>query len=314
MQISTYDVVKHGFILDENKNKLDAEKYKNRSSFDVDVGEILVKDDKGIISGHTSINKLEPQDSAYVISKQYIRVPEGFVAYVFLKNRMSQRGLLALNTGIIDQNYYGPISTLIINLSKESAAIPKNNTESELSFFRVVFHKIDSNSPIENMKLIFPEIETCKNYNRYVDYRKDELAALPKTFLNVEAIENRIKREVTEITEKLSLKKLMTWLAFIGTLLALVPAARDGIISWSFDLNKNSEQLFQNQYETKLLKLEISDLKNELSALKRQIDSDRQSNNLSSKPIFNQNLNITAPNDTDNEAVKKEVVDSLFYK
>ncbi|CAH7008835.1 dUTPase domain-containing protein [Vibrio chagasii] len=314
MQISTQDAVRLGFVLDENKQIFDHTPYVGKSSFDIEVKEVLVKDENDHIKGEPSVQKLQPQDSAYIISKQYIRVPKGYVAYVFLKNRMSQRGLLALNTGIIDQNYYGPISTLILNLSKLPASIPDHTTPNDLSFFRVVFHKIDSNTPIDESRLEFPPESKAYEYQKYVSYRHRELTALPKTFLNAEEIENRIKSEVTEKTKEFSINRLLGGVAIIGLLLTLVPIGRDSLFSWQFDFNKITEQSIKNEYEAKILKMEVDSLKSEISALKKSIEKSKVSNANNSQPLFTQNLNITTPSNIERGAVSEEVVESLFFK
>ncbi|EPM5661030.1 hypothetical protein ACTNLV_001893 [Vibrio alginolyticus] len=313
MQVRTYDAIRLGFVLDKNQQKLDPENYRDKTSFDVEVGEILTKDENDIIRSQQVVRGLESQDSAYLISEQYIRVPEGFVAYVFLKNRMSQRGLLALNTGIIDQMYYGPISTLIMNLSKSPAKIPKDDSQEELSFFRVVFHRIEStDAPFEEENLIYPD--RAYTYQEYVNYRKTELAALPKTFLNVEAIENRISKKVTDITKEFSINRLLWGVAIIGLLLTIVPIGRDSIFAWQFDFKKYSEQSVENKHENKVLQLEIDQLKNDISQLKAQLATGNLKNNTKSNPMFTQNLNIAAPTSAAKEELEKQFVESLFIK
>ncbi|TKG37384.1 hypothetical protein FCV85_01050 [Vibrio sp. F13] len=277
MQIKTEDAVRLGFVLDENREPLDHTPYVGKSSFDIELKEILTKDDHGHTVGQPSIDKLSPQDSAYIISKQYVRVPKGYVAYVFLKNRMSQRGLLALNTGIIDQNYFGPISTLIINLSKLPASIPDHAAIDDVSFFRIVFHKIDSNTPIDEDSLDFPSEDKAYGYQQYVSYRKRELTALPKTFLNADEIEQRIKYEVTQKTKDFSFNKLLGGAALLAFLLTLVPLGRDALFAWQFDFNKITERSIKNEYEAKMLKLEIDSLKTEIIELKKSIEKPKVS-------------------------------------
>lgn len=141
MQISAQKAIEYGFVCDRNNKKITTD-HSNKSSVDLSIREILFKDEKNQVRslGRTL---LKPQDSAFVISEEILHVPEGFIAYVFLKNRLSQKGFLALNTGIIDSGYNGPISTLLINFSAVEEYLPITDSEQDKSFFRVVFHEIE---------------------------------------------------------------------------------------------------------------------------------------------------------------------------
>ncbi|CAB1250276.1 hypothetical protein ACXAJL_000109 [Vibrio cholerae] len=308
MQIKTEDAVRLGFVLGDDKKLIPHQQYVGKSSFDLEVKEVLVKDDHGDVLGNPSIDNLQPQDSAYLISKQYIRVPKGYVAYVFLKNRMSQKGLLALNTGIIDQNYYGPISTLILNLSNRAASIPDKDNPNDLSFFRVVFHKIDSNEKINENELEFPTDADAKDYNEYVKYRRLELLALPKTFLNAKEIEKRIKDEVTDKTREFSINRLLSGVAIIGLLLTVVPVGRDALFSWQFDFKGVLENSIQNTYESKILKMEVENLKSELAKLKKAVETSKNQSTQQKilQPTSTQSLNITTPSIVEQSVVSKE--------
>ncbi|MDF3686341.1 hypothetical protein, partial [Enterobacter hormaechei] len=144
MQISAQKAIELGFVCNR-KNKRITKDYSNKSSVDLTIREVLYKDDKNNVQSLGRVI-LKPQDSVFVISEEILHVPEGFVAYVFLKNTLSKRGFLALNTGIIDSNYNGPISTLLINFSAVEEYLPITNNEVDKSFFRVVFHEIDKNT------------------------------------------------------------------------------------------------------------------------------------------------------------------------
>ncbi|UJF22041.1 hypothetical protein [Shewanella sp. OMA3-2] len=265
MQLTTFRAVELGFVLDEHQNIINPKPYMNKSSFDVEVKEIIYKDDNDKVKRRPSIDNLKPQNSAYLISKQYIRVPEGYIAYVFLKNRMSQRGLLALNTGIIDQNYYGPVSTLILNLSNQVTEIPNPDSPHDLSFFRIVFHKIDD-TPDALTNLKFP---TKKHeYEDYISHRIQELAFLPKTFLNTNEIEERVKKAVTDKIKEYSLGRLLIYVAIVGFLFSLLSMGRDWFFTWNFDLKRFSEQTTENKYKTDSLGKELELLRREIEGLK----------------------------------------------
>jgi dUTPase len=286
MQLTTFKAVELGFVLDEHQEKINPIPYMNKSSFDVEVKEIIYKDDNDKVKRRPSTENLKPQNSAYLISKQYIRVPEGYIAYVFLKNRMSQRGLLALNTGIIDQNYYGPVSTLILNLSNQVTEIPNPDYPLDLSFFRIVFHKVDDTSEdLSNLK--FP---TKKHeYEDYISHRIKELAFLPKTFLNTNEIEERVKKAVTDKIKEYSLGRLLIYVAIVGFLFSLLSMGRDWFFTWNFDLKRFSEQTTENKYKTDSLGKELELLRREIEGLKSK-KTPLATYQLNAQPATTQNM------------------------
>lgn len=302
MQLTTYDAVRLGFVLDEHQGTINPEPYKNKSSFDVEVREIIYKDDNDVINRKPSLDNLKPQNSAYLISKQYIRVPEGYIAYVFLKNRMSQRGLLALNTGIIDQNYYGPVSTLILNLSNRTTEIPNRMYPTDLSFFRIVFHKVDKASEGDAPKFSEKKYE----YNEYINARIKEFEYLPKTFLNAHEIEERVKKEVTEKAKEFSINRLLCGVAVVGLLLSILPIGRDVFFTWAFDLKEISALSTENKYKTNSLVSEIERLKTDIAELKRNKDL-ISAYQTSVEPVTTQNMQISSEQLKKTQSADKEM-------
>ncbi|EGR2606667.1 hypothetical protein PUT72_10505 [Vibrio alginolyticus] len=322
MQISTHDAVKMGFVLDENHKKLDHTRYMNKSSFDLEFKTILTlnKSNNTILSSDR-LENLKPQECAYLVSKQYLCIPKGYIAYVFLKNRMCQRGLLALNTGIVDQEYYGPLSTLVINLSKESASIPNEAYPDDLSFFRVVFHKVDENTDPDNFEKISSSLTYPQKFHEYEHYLgqcKVKLRDYPENFLNTADLETRLQEEIRKKAGDFSLKKITTHLAFLAAVFALLPFLRDYYFSEKFDLRKYSTQVELNQASTDNLGSQITDLKEEVALLKEQLarlrDKPDTGVKLTPQPMLTQNLNISASSPIDDEAIKQDLVDSVFSK
>lgn len=315
MQISTYDAVRYGFILDRNQEKIDPTEYENQSSFDLTFREILYKNQHDESVERGALNSiLVPQDSVYLVSEQYIRVPKGYIAYVFLKNSLSQRGLLALNTGIIDQGYYGPISTLVINLSKESTTIPVPGVRPSAAFFRVVFHKIDS-SICEHKAPVFPESSMPIDYDRYIYERMGELHRLPRTFLNQHEIEQRIQTQVEKRIKSIQTSKITLGIGLLALVFAFYPILRDNIVKYYYDIDKYLVISEKNKEKSIALEQELSLLKLELSLFKESnCDTEKQQCCSIPQPTITQNLNITTSDKKDTEAVKKELIDSLFTK
>ncbi|MGF1872450.1 dCTP deaminase domain-containing protein [Photobacterium indicum] len=257
MQLDPQEAINYGFVTDRNGNRISSSDYSCKSSVDLNIREVLVKDRKNdrVIRSPGAV--LGPQESAYLISEEYINVPDGYVAYVFLKNRLSQNGLLAFNTGIIDSGYYGPISTLIINLSQIDQPVPDMSMRIGRAFFRVVFQKIgqedSSFTPIFNSEK--------KDYEKYCSFRQGELINLPRNFLDPEKLKKEIDSELTEKISSFSIMRLGLVVATVGILLSLLPLGRDYYFSEKFDF-------LSIRYESEQAKEDVSELKEEVSRLK----------------------------------------------
>ncbi len=130
MQVSATEAITKRMVMDRAQKPLSVKNFEGCSSIDLTLRTVLhrsntgkkIKDGESFIEGVTESyhSHIEPQETVYLISEEFIRVPAGYVAYVFLKNRFSQRGLLAFNTGIVDGGYNGPIATLLTNISSDA--------------------------------------------------------------------------------------------------------------------------------------------------------------------------------------------------
>jgi len=268
VQIHTKEAVRLGIVTNRNGKLFNPSDYSKKSSFDITIREVLVKGNKPEdIETHSGSAILKPQDSAYIISEELINIPDGYIAYVFLKNRMSQKGLLALNTGIIDQGYHGPISTLVINLSTRDAVIPNSANLSDKAFFRVVFHKIE-----ENKKLPKPHFIKCQpqSYDVYKGYRKNELKKLPRTFLDHEQAKKQITDEVEKKALSFSYLKLGATVSIVALLLSLMSFGKDFFIGKSFNINQYYQEKLSIEEEARNLKLDLEKLRHELKIVKEE--------------------------------------------
>lgn len=262
MQLDALKTIALGFIRDKNDSPLNPSNYTNKSSIDLTIGEVIYKDKKGNIRPGVGTS-LKPQQSMLIISEEIIRVPDDHVAYVFLKNRLSQRGLLALNTGIIDSGYIGPISSLVINFSNVNAEIPSGRSTAEKEFFRVVFHKIDSSasqtSPIQ--------VSTSYTASEYSDYKQKaikNLENLPKTFLEPTYLKEQIRNEIFDKMSELSLFKLGFMITVIGLIFTLFSVGKDYFFGMQYDLKDTISN--QAKYE-----LQIENLNSDVDKLNARI-------------------------------------------
>lgn len=275
MQISAEKAIEYGFVCDRNNNRITTD-HSTKSSVDLSIREILFKDERNQVRslGRTL---LKPQDSAFVISEEILHVPEGFIAYVFLKNRLSQKGFLALNTGIIDSGYNGPISTLLINFSAVEEYLPVTDSEQDKFFFRVVFHEIEKKPNYQPMPPTPASYDVVDRYDTYRTYRISDITKFPKTFLEPIVLKEQISKELTEKLSSISIAKIGMVIAFVGLFLSLIPFGRDYYFAEKFDLNELNQYKLQSESK-------IKELEEQLKIVNTKIDS---INSLTTSKKFN---------------------------
>ena len=267
MQLDSKEAVRLGFVRDKSGNILNSSDYDKTSSVDITIGEVLYKDKDGSITSgkHTT---LRPQESLVIISNEIIHVPKDHVAYVFLKNNLSQQGLLALNTGIIDADYVGPISTVIINFSNVNASIPSGVSKYEKDFFRVVFHKIDSNSTSSLSPQNPPSVNfTTQNYDNYKDKKIASLKNLPKTFLEPSFLKQKIQDELFSKLSDFSMIRIGLVIGALGVCFTILPMVKDYVFNWQFDIKDAVVSQKENQIKIDNLEKDVDKLKEQLHTL-----------------------------------------------
>lgn len=254
MQLSPKNAIKKGLVKDRDDCELNPEDYEGKSSIDLDVRSILYKNDRDKIS-ECDRYTLESQEMACLISEQVIDVKPGYVAYVFLKNRLSSQGLLAFNTGIVDSGFNGPISTYVTNFSKESILLGRELPLTERYFFRVVFHKIDFD-PNDYLK--------CKEkkylYHKYISDQKKYFRILPKSFLGREKLQKTIQYQLN--------KTFLSRAALHASIFALVATLFAVIIP---PLAADARNYFYHDFDSKLenVQTELKEVRKELEKLKK---------------------------------------------
>ena len=113
------------------------------STFDLTVGEIIpIGKDKVLARTRARARReeplttyfLEPREMAWVLSKEEFALPRDVTGLATLRTSFTKQGILALNVGIIDPFFRGPISTALINFSDRPRPIHVGE-----KFFRVAF-------------------------------------------------------------------------------------------------------------------------------------------------------------------------------
>ncbi len=134
-----------------------------------------------------TIHTLEPGGLAWVISQEKFQIREPSVtALVTLRSGFTKRGMLALDVGLVDANFFGPIGSLVINFSRKPIRLDAGE-----EFFRVLFFKhAESEGGQIPQKLEFDH----ESYARKI--LVDMVGDFSSTFLQTAEMEERIEESL----------------------------------------------------------------------------------------------------------------------
>jgi deoxycytidine triphosphate deaminase len=145
------------------------------STYDLTVGEIMPIGNTAVTKRRTSPRSsyfLEPREMVWVLSKEEFDMPATVTGLATL--RTTKLGILALNVGIIDPLFKGPISTALINFSDRPRRIAVGD-----KFFRVAFFEHD------DVKAFNTQTESISKDN-YVQWLETvSYSDFSRSFLNI---------------------------------------------------------------------------------------------------------------------------------
>lgn len=179
--------------------------------YDLRISDFILVDN---VSTKLSKFELRPREMVVVVTSEEFDMPNDVVAYTTLNNDLSIKGILAINTGIVDPLFKGPISTALINFGKKKILLSKSDP-----VMRVTFHDFDVPAHQRSKSLVF----TRKSYtdNRHVN----ALEYLGRTFLNIDLIKEDVLHHVrtTLKEEENSINNRLIWLGVkLGVLTVFV--------------------------------------------------------------------------------------------
>lgn len=100
------------------------------TTYDATIGEFVLEG--ACIEG--SSFKLEKRSIVWVISKETFKFGPNHTGLATLRTTLTHKGILALNVGIIDPGWEGPLATALVNFSGSAVQIERGEP-----FFRVLF-------------------------------------------------------------------------------------------------------------------------------------------------------------------------------
>jgi deoxycytidine triphosphate deaminase len=149
------------------------------STYDLTIGRIYPTGENSASISEDTIYFLEPRQAVLVLSEEEFGLPATVTGLATLRTTLTKSGLLALNVGIIDPKFNGPISTTLINFSDQKVAIKRG-----MPFFRVLFFEHgDTNAYHRNNE--------SKVYRAYEDeLRELAFVRFPRSFMNLPKFDN----------------------------------------------------------------------------------------------------------------------------
>jgi deoxycytidine triphosphate deaminase len=130
------EIKAHGIIAEGAADDEDEKSWRT-ASYDVRIGTIMaVEEDGGARLSEKEFHTIPAQGMVEVISLEKVKVPPNIAGYASVLTRLSRRGLLALNTGIVDPGYEGPVSAVMVNFGKIPFSVSRGD-----QFLRLSFHQ-----------------------------------------------------------------------------------------------------------------------------------------------------------------------------
>nr|WP_277396984.1 hypothetical protein [Paraburkholderia sp. Ac-20342] len=147
------------------------------TTYDATVGDII---DRGKVLDERTF-KLVPRGIVWVVSREEFHLPLDVTGLATLKTTWTHGGVLALNVGVIDPGWHGPVATALVNLGVEDFHIEKGQ-----QFFRVLFHEHEGSNG--DMQVVDRET--------YVEQIAQKSKKFSKTFLNMDSLISEVSNQV----------------------------------------------------------------------------------------------------------------------
>jgi deoxycytidine triphosphate deaminase len=180
------------------------------ASYDLRIGRIIaIEEGNSKLTEETDLFLLPAQGMAEVISLETIKMPENVAGYASVMTRSARRGLLPLNTGIVDPGYQGPLSATVVNFGRSGLTLKRGEP-----FLRLTFHPYTKPEKFENPR--------ASSEEEYIRDRKNDVAQnFSALFLNLS--------QHSEAAFRTALRRNLPVLSLLLALFALILS----LFTWS---------------------------------------------------------------------------------
>jgi Deoxycytidine deaminase len=224
--------------------------YKN-ASYDLRVDKIITPDGK-----EQDTYSIKPNCMVVVVSQESVTVPENVIGFAYVKTSLSQKGIMANNIGIIDPQYSGPLSSVLINFGKEEYELSKDDP-----FLRITF--TDFKTPHTKISIGYGPFES-KEY--LINRKGDAQSYLGNSFANIDYIIKEAQKEIQTHYRSL-FKNIGIWVAIAALVLNL--------FVFGFNLNRSvTEESKANYKQNEIFKSQMNSFyntKTSIYAMEKQL-------------------------------------------
>lgn len=160
---------------------------------------------------------IEPSETKILVTKERLNMPKDLCATYGQLNRLANKGLMILNTSIVEPQYSGPLSCVLVNFSSQKHALSPGDPIAKLTF-----HQVEGT----------PEQVLTDSYT-HADYEtlvSKNAISLPESLLDISGIEERV-------TDKMgvTVKKSVAWGGAIVLFLLLWSQMEGFLSDWIYN-------------------------------------------------------------------------------
>jgi len=213
------------------------------TSYDIRVGKIIWRDEKEVSESDERF-LLKPQGVAEVVSLERLTLPTNVIGFASVKTSLCDEGIMALNIGLIDPGYNGPLSTTLVNFSNREYNIQRGDIMLRLTFFRC-----ESS----------PEPGSNPGDEQYLKKKRQKILNFSDTFLNLKPA-----------IEKIASSVFWRYAGISGLLLGLVALLVTSTLTF---LSRNvwAPTDIRTSVQSEVRAAKIDTLERQLDALKQQV-------------------------------------------
>lgn len=241
---------------------------KRATTYDATVGEII---SDGVKITENKF-RLPSRGIVWVVSNENFKLPDNVTGLATLRTTWTHGGVLALNLGILDPNYDGPLGTALVNFGNKDFIVTKNQP-----FFRVLFHR---HTPTTASV-------TAADRDDYVLQTMERSERTSSTFLNISALAQEVHEEIFQSPRWVG---RVTQLGLILSLFALLVA----VIAIFFPIAYGiSTDAISSKIEMQQLERDLSGIKAQQATDHRVLDKIMAPRILEENSISKQNAGAT---------------------
>jgi deoxycytidine triphosphate deaminase len=132
---------------------------------------------------------ISPTETLVIMTVERVKIPWDLVGQYGQLFRLAQQGLILMNTSIVEPGYDGPLSCVVVNLSKANITIAP---ESEIA--KLTFERLSAAPGVQK-----PQQLTDKFY---VSALAAAAVKLPKSFMGIEQVSQEVSDKVNADVKK----------------------------------------------------------------------------------------------------------------